>query len=238
MATIPLTESDLQDAIHTLYENDPDTPASTDDDYLIRRRLMNVMVNRWENNMGTLWNELWTNTSVVSIGATLTIVTNTTTYAAPTSFLFPGGFVKVLNSDGTVHKIYPVIKPEQAQSMSSADEYCYFRGDTNSGYTLVMNPAPNSDLNGKTLNYDYYKRATAFTGTTVTPEMSDPYYIVHGVVAELHKADNNLSLYDSSLAEAEDRLKQMVMRNAMFGHYQDFGLEDQQSVNRGDRLGI
>ena len=69
MAIIPFTESDLQDQIHTLYENDPDTPASTEDDYLIRRRLMNVMVNRWENIMGTLWNELWTNTSVVSTGA-------------------------------------------------------------------------------------------------------------------------------------------------------------------------
>lgn len=237
MATIPLTESDLQDAIHTLYENDPDTPASTDDDYLIRRRLMNAMVNRWENNMGTLWNELWTNTSVSSTGATLTIATADSTYAAPTSFLFPGGFVKVLNADGTVADTYPVVKVDQVQSMAASDKYCYFRGDTNSGYTLVMNPAPGPELNGLTLNYDYYKRATAFTGTTVTPEMSDPYYIVHGVVAELHKADNNLALYDSSLAEAEDRLKQMVMKNAMFTHYQDFGMEDQQFVNNGATFG-
>ena len=99
MATIGLTESDLQDAIHVLYENDPTTPASTDDDYTIRRRLINIMINRWENNMGTLWNELWTNTSVVSTGATLTIAASTKTYAAPTAFLFPGGFVKVV--DGT-----------------------------------------------------------------------------------------------------------------------------------------
>lgn len=237
MATIPMTESDLQDAIHTLYENDPDTPASTEDDYLIRRRLMNAMVNRWENNMGTLWNELWTNTSVVSTGAVLTIATGDSTYVAPTAFLFPGGFVKVLNADGGVADTYPVIKPEQAQSMSASDKYCYFRGDTSAGYTLVMNPAPGSELNGLTLNYDYYKRATAFTGTSVVTEMSDPYYVVHGVVAELHKADNNLALYDSSLAEAEDRLKQMVMRNAMFTHYQDFGMEDQQYVNNGATFG-
>lgn len=237
MATIPVTESDLQDIIHTLYENDNATPASTDDDYLIRRNLMNVMVNRWENNMGTLWNELWTNTSVTSTGATLTIATADSTYAAPTAFMFPGGYVKVLNADGTIAKTYMVIKPEEVQKYSQSEAFAYFRGDNSGGYTLVLNPAPTSELNGLTLNYDYYKRATAFTATTSKSEMSDPFYIVHGVVAELHKADNNLALYDSSLAEAEDRLKQMVMRNTMYGHYQDMGIEDNQYINMGSTFG-
>lgn len=235
MATIGLTESDLQDAIHTLYENDPNTPASTDDDYILRRRLINIAINRWENNMGTLWNELWTNTSVVSTGATLTIATNDTTYNAPTSFLFPGGYVRIM--DGTdIHQTIPVIKPEEAQTYTST-QAAYFTGSPSAGYTLNLTQKPGSDINGFTLKYDYYKRAEAMDATTDIPEMADPYYIVYAAVSELHKGDNNLALYQATLAEAEERLKQMVVKNTLYANYQDHGMPDQQFVNTGGVFG-
>ena len=234
MAAIGLTESDLQDSIHTLYEADATTPASTDDDYTIRRRLINVMINRWENNMGTLWNELWTNTAVVSTGATLTIAAGDTTYAAPTSFLFPGGFVLIMDGTDQIAKI-PVIKPEEAQI--STTQAAYFRGNTSQGYTLVLTQDPAVDWVGKTLKYDYYKRAEAMAATTDTPEMADPYYIVYAVVAELHRGDNNLPLYEAALTEAEERLKQMVMKNTMYTNYQDYGLQDQQFITSGGAFG-
>lgn len=235
MATIGLTESDLQDAIHTLYETDATTPASTDDDYIIRRRLINVAINRWENNMGTIWNELWTNTSIVSTGATLTIATNDTTYNAPTSFLFPGGYVLIMNGTEE-HSRIPVIKPEEAQIYTSS-QAAYFTGSPSTGYVLNLTQKPQSDINGFTLKYDYYKRAEAMDATTDIPEMADPYYIVYAVVSELHKGDNNITLYQAALQEAEERLRQMVMKNTMYANYQDHGLQDQQYINTGGTFG-
>lgn len=237
MSLIGLTESDLQDQIHTLYENDNNTPATTDDDYLIRRNLINIMVNRWENNLGTLWNELWTNTTDDSTGGSLTVVSSTATYNTPTNFRFPGGYVRILNSNGTVYATYPVVKPEKAQTLGTGAAYAYFKGNHSAGYKLVLNPTPDSTINGKTINYDFYKRASKIAATTDIPEMSDPYYIVHGVVAELHKADNNLALYDATIAEAEERLKQMAFQNALEANYQDWGMEDQQSINTGGYFG-
>jgi len=235
MATIGLTESDLQDAIHTLYETDATTPASTDDDYLIRRRLINISINRWENNMGTLWNELWTNTSVVSTGATLTIATDDTTYAAPTAFLFPGGYVLIMNGTEESSRI-AVIKPEEAQIYRDT-QAAYFTGNPKNGYVLNLTQKPTSSINGFTLKYDYYKRAEAISDTTDVAEMADPYYIVYAVVSELHKGDNNITLYQSALQEAEERLRQMVVKNTLYGNYQDHGLQDQQFINTGARFG-
>lgn len=237
MATIGLTEQSIQDQIHTLYENDPDTPATTDDDYLIRRNLINVAINRWENDMGYLWNELWTNTTIYNTGAVLTIVAGTATYATPDNFRFPGGYVSIYNGTDLVKKLR-VVKPEEAQKFDSETEYAYFRGDTANGHTLVLNPAPTSDMNGYTIRYDYYKRATAMADADDTPEMSDPYFIVWNVVAELNKADNNIALYEAALGEAETRLKQMEVLNTMQPHYQDYGLDDNQVINSNAGFGI
>lgn len=237
MALIGLTESDLQDQIHTLYENDSSTPASTDADYTIRRNLINTAINRWENDMGYLWNELWTNTTLYSTGAVLTITSGTATYATPDNFRFPGGYVRIYNGTDLVKKLR-VVKPEEAQKFSATTDYAYFRGDPGNGYTLVLNPAPGTDLNGYTITYDFYKRATAMSDTTDTPEMSDPYYIVWSVVAELNKADNNIALYESALNEAETRLKQMEVLNTMQPHYQDYGLDDNQVINSNAGFGV
>lgn len=235
MALIGLTEADLQTAIHTIYESDATTPETTDDDYIIRRRLLNVMINRWEYNTGTLWNELWTTTALVGTGATLTLATGTQTYTAPTSFRFPGGYVRVYNGT-SLYKTYRVVKPEEAQVLGD-QEYAYFRGNPSSGFTLVLSPTIPADMNGMTITYDYYKRASALGATTDTPEMGDPYYAVWGAVAELYKADNNIALYQSAIAEAEERLKQMTTQNLMYANYQDWGIQDQQSINTGSRFG-
>jgi len=235
MATIGLTESDLQDAIHTLYETDATTPASTDDDYLIRRRLINISINRWENNMGTLWNELWTNTTLNSTGAVLTLSTTTTTYAAPDAFVFAGGFVRITDGTDTLSTI-AVIKPEEAQ-INTNRLVAYFTGNPKTGYDLNLTQEPGDSLNGKTLEYDYYKRAEAISDTTDVAEMADPYYIVYAVVSELHKGDNNITLYQSALQEAEERLRQMVVKNTLYENYQDYGLQDQQFINTGARFG-
>lgn len=219
MALVTYTEEDLQAAIHAEYEGDADTPNSSDDEYLYRRVLMNTAVNRWENNLGTLWNELWTDTVQDATGATVTLATGTADYACPTNFRFPGGYVFIM--DGTARlKTLPVIKPEDAQSLSTGGEYAHFKGNYNSGHEVVVPAGIAETYNGKTLKYDFYKRATKFDSTDDVPEMGDPYYIVHSVVATLYKSDNNTAFYTAHLRDAEDRLRQMTVMNMQQGHFQ------------------
>lgn len=225
MALVGYTEADLQNFIHSMYEGDTDTPDSTDDDYLYRRRLLNLGINRWENDKGILWNELWANTS--GSDATTTVADGTTDYGAPSDIRFPGGYVKILDSDGGTLKRLTVVKPEQIQQYpSDTSEICYFRGSNADGFTLVISSGIAETYNGKTLGYDYYKRATALSSTSAAPEMSDPMFLVYGAVAELYKQDNNVAFYTAHLREAEERLKQMEVVNMMNTHYQGIENED------------
>lgn len=225
MALIEYTESLLQAAIHSHYEGDNDTPDSDDDDYLYRRVLLNSYINRWENDKGTLWNELWTNTTSDSTSADLSIATGDTEYEVPSNFRFPGGYVRVY--DGTTEKaVLRVVKPEQWQQyLDSIGGLCYFRG-SGASKKLIISSDNATAYNGYTLSYDFYKRATKLDSTDDVPEMSDPYYLVHAVVADLFKQDQLISQQTYHAAEAEERLKQMEIQNQMDSHYQGIFNED------------
>lgn len=222
MALVSYTEADLQGFCHAIYEGDNDTPTTTDDEYLYRRTLMNVAVNRWENDKGQLWNELWTDTDNDSTGADLGISTADTEYETPDNFRFMGGYLLITDSGGGVLKKLPVIKPEQAQSLATGEEFAYVKGNYKDGHKLVIPSGIATDYNGKNLKYDFYKRATKFAAAADESEMSDPMYVVHSVCAELFKSDNNLSLYTSHLREAEERLRQMEILNMMDAPLQEF----------------
>lgn len=53
-----MTLNELQDEIHVLYENDIDTPASTEDDYILRTRLINLFIKEWKNRARGRWEVL------------------------------------------------------------------------------------------------------------------------------------------------------------------------------------
>lgn len=225
MALVSYTEADLQEAIHAIYEGDNDTPDSADDEYLYRRILMNVAVNRWENDKGVLWNELWTDTATDSTGADLSISSGDTVYETPTNFRFPGGFVKIMDGTSSIQTI-ALLKPEQAQNIEAGVNFVYVKGNYKDGHKIVLPSGVASTYDGKTLKYDFYKRATKFDSTDDVPEMADPMYIVHNVCAELFKSDNNVTLYTAHQNEAEERLKQMEILNMQNTHYQGLESED------------
>lgn len=82
----------------------------------------------------------------------------------------------------------------------------------NKGYTLHLNPAPTSELNGLDIDYIYYKEPAKFTTGTSRTEMADPYFIVHRMLASQFRAARN-PYYSSAKADAENSLKQMQMDN-------------------------
>lgn len=211
MATA-LTFDDIFTAYYSQFRADSDIPTSTDDEYTVGLRLANEAINRWANYDNTYWKELWTNLQSASTGAVTTITTGTQTYAAPTAFLEAGGNVKVLDTGGGILQAYPIIDPHEVQFQDTDAVYAYFTRAVTGLYTLHINPEPTSNLNGKSIDYDYYKTPTFFTTGASTTEMSDPYFIVHRMLASQFRAARN-PYYSSAKADAENALKQMQMVN-------------------------
>lgn len=211
MATA-LTFDQLFTAYYTQYRADADVPTSSDDEYTIGLRLANEAINYWENYDNTYWKELWTNLQSASTGATTTITTGTQTYAAPTAFKEAGGNVRVLDTGGGVLQTYPIIEPHEAQFKAKDAVYAYFTQATTGLFTLHINPAPTSALNGKSIDYDYYKTATLFTTGSSTTEMANPYFVVHRILANQFRASRN-PYYTAAKGDAENAIKVMQMHN-------------------------
>jgi hypothetical protein len=207
-----LTFSDIFTAYYTQFRADSDIPTSTDDEYTVGLRLANEAINRWANFDATYWKELFTTAQTNSTGGVVTISTGVTSYAAPTAFREAGGFVKVLDSTGGTVQQYPIIEPQEVQFQGASAEYCYFTKAVSGQFTLHAHPAPTSALNGKSIDYVYYKNPTEFTTGTDTTEMSDPYFIVHRMLANQFRAARN-PYYTSAKGDAENALKQMQVDN-------------------------
>jgi hypothetical protein len=231
LATItPATLTALQDAIHVKYEGNSSTPASTDDDWTVRLRLINDWINRWENLDGSLWRELWATASLGTVSGT--------TLSLPADYKFGGGFVKFVS--GSVTTYYPIIDPNDAQVHTSGSAYGYITGKPGA-YTLTIAPTPASGDNiyGATATMPYYKYATALSSASDVTECPDPYFLVHGVIADLRYLDNDGAGYRLAFQQAESRLGQMKVRNEMVPDWQDERIPERyNTVTSGGIMGI
>lgn len=201
---------DIFTAYYTQYRAEATIPSSTDDEYTIGMRLANEAVSRWENFDNTYWKELFT--TLLQSGETTPIVTNQVQYDAPEDFKEAGGSIRVLDSSGNIIQRYPIVDPQDTQFRGIRNNYSYFTGSPVEGYVLNINPAPPSLLNGFNIDYDYYKIATLFTTSTDITNMSNPYFIVHRMLANRFRASRN-PYYTDALRDAEDALRIMQMEN-------------------------
>lgn len=220
---------DIFTAFWTQYRGDSATPASTDPEYTVGMRLANEAINHWKTYDGTYWKELFASFKDEE-GTTIT--TNTTEYDAPGNFQEAGGNVKVLDSNNRVIQTYPVIDPHEAQFKTDQSTYAYFSGNPADGYVLNLNPAPSSSLNGNSIDYVYYKSPTEFsTGTDVT-EMSNPYFIVHRMLANRFRATRN-PFYTDALRDAENALSKMKLDNDSGTWANPFTIQDRSGNSWG-----
>lgn len=199
------------EAYYNLYRVEAETPASTDDEYTVAMRLANEAVSRWENYDDTKWKQLY-DTNLNDGSGSQAIVTGTTLYDGPDNFQEAGGEVKVKDSSGNTQQHYRIIDPQEVQFQGDQSTYAYFTGNPGEGYELHINPAPPSSLNGMSIDYVYYKQATTFTTGSDTTEMSNPYFIVHRMLANRFRASRN-PYYTSAKTDAEDALRIMKMEN-------------------------
>lgn len=197
---------------YRLYRAEATVPVSTDDEYIIGLSLANEAIARWANYDGTYWKQLFTTLQTASTGAVTTITTGTKTYAAPTAMREAGGFVKILDSNSNTIRVYPIIEPENAQFRDDAATYAFFTGDPGNGFTLHLNPAPDSSINGKSIDYVYYKKPTELSTGSSKTECPVVEYIVHRMLANRFRASRN-PYYGSAKVDAEDALKTMQANN-------------------------
>lgn len=80
------------------------------------------------------------------------------------------------------------------------------------GQNLVLNPAPTSAINGMDIDYAYYMKPTEITSGDTVPEMSNPYFIVHRMLASRFRASRNPFRNDAK-ADAENTLRIMQAEN-------------------------
>lgn len=198
-------------AFWTQYRADDDPPASTDPEYTVALRLANEALNHWATYDGTYWRELFTTNQLDGSGAQ-TITTADTTYSAATNFREAGGNIKVKNSDGKTVQTYPIIEPHEAQFKADNATYAYFSGNLKDGYTLNLNPAPPSSLNGLDIDYVYYKTPTEYSVGATTSEIPNAYFIVHRILANRFRASRN-PYYEDALRDAENILAKMKLDN-------------------------
>jgi hypothetical protein len=209
-----MTFDEIFEAYYNLYRAEADTPANTDDEYTIAIRLANEAVNRWANYDGVYWKELFSTlvgaaTGDKTLTATLPI---SKTYDCPDDMREPGGFVKIIEADGTVLKNIKIVEPQDVQFYSDSADFCYFTGDPSNGFTLNFNLEPDDSLVGKEINYIYYKKPTLFATGADVSECPDSYFIVNRMLAQRFRVSRN-PYYSSALRDAEDALRIMQMDN-------------------------
>lgn len=206
-----MTFTEIFTAYYNLYRTDNSIPTLTDDEYAVGLRLANEAVNRWAFYDNTMWKVLF-NTLQDADDGTKTIVTSTQTYDAPSDMQDVGGFVRVNDANGNTVQNYPILEPQDVQFQSDQHTYAYFTGDPANGFTLHLNPAPPSALNGLDIDYVYYKQPTLFASGNDVSECPDPYFIVNRMLSQQFRASRN-PYYGSAKGDAENSLSQMKMTN-------------------------
>jgi hypothetical protein len=197
-------------AYYTLYRAEASIPTSTDDEYKIAIPLANEAINRWANYDNTFWSQLFD--TFQNSGDGTTITTGTTQYDGPGDMKEAGGIVKIVDSNNNTVRTYQIIEPQEAQFKIDRGQYAYFTGDPNNGFTLNLNPAPDSAINGMNIDFVYYKTPTLIATGSDVPDMSNPYFIVHRMLSNRFRASRN-PYAPSALRDSEDMLKIMQMEN-------------------------
>lgn len=221
-------------AYYVQYRTEAVTPPSTDDEYIIGLQLANEAINRWANYDNTYWKELFTTLQIDGDGDSV-IAANTTQYEAPSDMREAGGYIRLFDSSNVTQDRIPIVEPQDAQFRSDNSRYAFFIGDPNNGFTLNLNGLTSSDT-GRNIDYVYYKKPTLFTKGSDITEMTQPYFIVHRMLANRFRGSRN-PYYASAKTDAEDVLKTMQMDNNSGSWSDPWKLADNSGTTWGAPIG-
>lgn len=230
--------SQIFETYYTMLRGDNEIPGVGDEEWNAAIPLANAAIRAWNGVDGVLWWELWTDTATLNTGALLTVATSDGDYATPTAMAYPGGRVTLTSpEDRTV--VLHVVPVENIQVMSSNADFCYFTGGPNEGWTLhivISGAAPTSDYNGWTISYPYYRHPTFFASDedgTTKPEIADPMFIVHSMLAAKARPSRNSLLYQTADRDAQEVLKSLQHRNDMQTPHDTWQVDDTEGAGFG-----
>ena len=228
-----MTEQQLVQAVHRLYEKNTDYPDPSSEDYGLIRGFLNDAIEAWGDKgkeASTKWRELFTTLSVASDGDKVT-VNGQAEYDAPSDFVEISSFVEV---DG---QLYSYLKPDKVLSVLNIDPQRKFYYITGSGSTqkIVLNPAPTVD--GVDIKYSYYKRPSLLADEADVIEMKKPYFAIYFAVSSLTDEERP-DLAGTYLVRAGGIIDEMVIDNELtpFGH--SFALEDYDFEITNSKFGV
>ncbi|MCK4499763.1 hypothetical protein KAU11_04655 [Candidatus Babeliales bacterium] len=210
-----MTVQEFQDLVHTLYQGDTSTPSDGATDWNTRLVFLENSINIWDSEEGILWNELW---QLNSVGQSAQTTDGTTTaFATPTDFVYPGGFVRLVDAAGD-STYYTVKKPEDIELYRGETEsFAYFTGNESAGFYMNFLSAP---ATGYTIDYPYYKKPTAPTAAGDDIEMSKPAFAVQMTLSKMHELDGEGDRSTLALSKAGALLRAMRVLNTISPHHQ------------------
>lgn len=200
-------------AYYRQFRGEATVPGSTDEEYTLGLSLANAALNRWANYDGTYWKELYTTAQTTSTGGVVTITAGTSSYAAPTAMREAGGNIQITETDGTLITEIPIVQPEQVQFLDKNSSFAYFTGNPSSGFTLKLNPTPDSTIDGKKIDYTYYRKPTEYSTGTDKSEIANPYFVVNYMLAQRFQIERNYGGYQIAKRDSEELLKNMQHDN-------------------------
>ncbi len=214
-----MTIQEVLNQIHIKYEFNTDFFDMANEDQKVRLALVNDKINMWENENGILWRELYTTVSdTLDSNGSFNL----------TNFILPANRLEI-GSDYYEY-ISPELLQEQQKFNSNAKVYTVTGGVSDKTLTVYPNPGPVG------FSLRYYKKATTYlTGTETTElEMSDPYFVIYSVVAELYLDDGDTEKSSVAIQIATQKLEGMKSKNAAVPVFVDTKQPDYQFKGFGN----
>jgi len=195
--------------IYKRFEKSSDDPDNTSEDYIVRLEYVNAEIEKWESEQGIEWKELFG-----TISSTLTDGVCNNNSVALLNFKRPAGFLRVGEDK------YEYVRPEQVEKevRENSTKKIYTVTGAKGTYSINVYPVVSGAF-----TLDYRKLATTYsTGTETTEiEMSDPGFIIHGVLSQLYQDDNNNSQAGVEMQIANAKMNAMKIANETNPFYQD-----------------
>lgn len=230
-----MTLAEIQEQIALDLDSASSAPATTDPEYIRRRKL----INRYERAFFARRNNVWSvllKESSVSTTANQSYVDIPADCVGGTLALSQDGYVKI----GDVY--YRLVRRDEV----GENEYvCYVTGNISEGYNLNIVPTPES-VETVYLRYysSYYATDTSGTDKAVMTEATDitkcpnPYYIVFAVIAEVFKIDDENSKGLDYDRRAEEEMKDALSNENQGSFQQDFSIKTEGQISGYPGLGV
>jgi hypothetical protein len=201
--------ADLMKKIYKRFEKSSDDPDNTSEDYIVRLEYVNAEIEKWENEIGIEWKELFGTLSQTLVNG---VYNNNTGVGTLENFKRPAGFLRIGEDK------YEYVRPEQVEKeqRENPNKKIYTVTGSKGTYSINVYPAVSGAF-----TLDYRKLATTYsTGTETTEiEMSDPSFIIHGVLSQLYQDDNNNSQAGVEMQISNEKMSAMKTANEVVPWY-------------------